>query len=48
MLVIPAIDIRCGKFVHLMSVPTHLELAEVEDPVKVAQWWENKEQECYK
>lgn len=42
MLVIPAIDIRCGKFVHLMLVRTHLELAEVEDPVKVAQWWENK------
>ena len=42
MLVIPAMDIRCGKFVHLMSVPVQEELADMEDPVDVALWWEKK------
>ncbi|MFZ5944356.1 MAG: HisA/HisF-related TIM barrel protein [Bacillota bacterium] len=42
MLVIPAMDIRCGKFVHLLSEPVFEELEGKDDPVEVAAWWKNQ------
>jgi phosphoribosylformimino-5-aminoimidazole carboxamide ribotide isomerase len=42
MLVIPAMDIRCGKFAHLLSVPVWEDLVGKDDPVEVADWWKNQ------
>ncbi|MGI6225293.1 MAG: HisA/HisF-related TIM barrel protein [Peptococcales bacterium] len=42
MLVIPAMDIRCGKFVHLLSLPAWEELIGNDDPVDVAKWWKKQ------
>lgn len=42
MLVIPAMDIRCGKFVHLLSLPAWEELIGNDDPVDVAKWWKEQ------
>jgi phosphoribosylformimino-5-aminoimidazole carboxamide ribotide isomerase len=42
MIVIPAMDIRCGKFVHLMSLPAWEELIGNDDPVDVANWWKGQ------
>jgi phosphoribosylformimino-5-aminoimidazole carboxamide ribotide isomerase len=42
LLVIPAMDIRCGKFVHLLSLPAWEELIGNDDPVDVAKWWKKQ------
>lgn len=42
MIVIPAMDIRCGKFVHLMTLPAWEELIGNDDPVDVANWWKGQ------
>jgi len=42
LLVIPAMDIRCGKFVHLLSLPAWEELIGNDDPVDVARWWKEQ------
>lgn len=42
MLLIPAMDIRDGKFVHLLSDPVHEELVGEDNPLKVAQWWKKQ------
>ncbi|KJS20767.1 MAG: 1-(5-phosphoribosyl)-5-[(5-phosphoribosylamino)methylideneamino] imidazole-4-carboxamide isomerase [Clostridiaceae bacterium BRH_c20a] len=42
MLVIPAMDIRCGKFVHLLSLHAWEELIDNYDPIDVARWWKEQ------
>lgn len=42
MLVIPAMDIRCGKFVHVLSLPAWEELIGNDDPIDVARWWKKQ------
>jgi phosphoribosylformimino-5-aminoimidazole carboxamide ribotide isomerase len=42
MLVIPAMDIRCGRFIHLLSLPAWEELIGNDDPVDVATWWKRQ------
>lgn len=42
LLVIPAMDIRCGKFVHLLSLPAWEELIGNDDPIDVAKWWKEQ------
>lgn len=42
MLVIPAMDIRCGKFVHFLSLPAWEELEGKDEPVEVAMWWKGQ------
>ncbi|NLT95648.1 MAG: 1-(5-phosphoribosyl)-5-((5-phosphoribosylamino)methylideneamino)imidazole-4-carboxamide isomerase [Clostridia bacterium] len=42
MVVIPAMDIRCGKFVHVLSLPAWEELIGNDDPVDVANWWKKQ------
>lgn len=42
MLVIPAMDIRCGKFVHLLSLHAWEELIDNYDPIDVAKWWKEQ------
>ncbi|NLW24249.1 MAG: 1-(5-phosphoribosyl)-5-((5-phosphoribosylamino)methylideneamino)imidazole-4-carboxamide isomerase [Clostridia bacterium] len=42
MLIIPAMDIRCGQFVHVLSGPMREELIGKDDPVEIAQWWQEQ------